>query len=133
MNAQLAMPFSTPAPDPVRDALVRLRVQVEAEYGGPSVLFQRFVRFHQDNPRVLALLLRFADELIAAGRPRFGIAALWERMRWFVAIETRSDVGLKLNNSYRSFYARLLLLLRPALVGVLETRRLGPMRAGQVL
>jgi hypothetical protein len=125
--------FTFESHDPVRAALARLRVQVEAEYGGRSLLFERFLAFHADNPRVLALLLRFADELIAAGRRRFGIAALWERMRWFVAVETRSATGLKLNNSYRSFYARLLLLLRPALVGVLETRRLGPGRDGQVI
>lgn len=119
-------------PDPVDAALLRLRVQVEAEYGGPSVLFQRFVRFHADNPDVLRMLLRFADELIAAGRPRFGIAALFERIRWHVAIEIKGDSEVRLNNSFRSFYARLLILLRPTLAGVLETRKLGPHRQAQV-
>jgi hypothetical protein len=125
--------FAFESHDPVLAALRQLRVQVEREYAGRSPLFERFLAFHASNPQVLTLLLRFADMLIASGRQRFGIAALWERMRWFVAIETRSDTGLKLNNSYRSFYARLLLLLRPALVGVLETRRLGPGRDGQVV
>jgi hypothetical protein len=126
------MPFAVPTSDPVRGALLRLRLQVEAEYGGPSSLYQRFVAFHQENPQVLALLLRYADELIEARVPRFGIAALFERARWHSTVETRSDTGLRFNNSHRSFYARLLVLLRPSLAGVLETRRLGPGREAHV-
>jgi hypothetical protein len=117
--------------DPVPAALARLRVQVEAEYGGRSFLFEKFLAFHAANPHVLRLLLRFADEL-RPGR-HYGIGALFERVRWELAISTTTTDGLRLNNNHRAYFARLLILLRPGLGAVFATRRLGPGREGQIV
>jgi hypothetical protein len=148
MMRQTVMPFASSLrsePDQVPAVIARLRAQVEAEYGRPSLLFTRFIEFHDANPHVLELLLRFSDQVLAVGRQRFGIAALFERVRWYVDIETHSAPPiraadgqlrrpvLKLNNNHRAYYARLLMLLRPALVGVLETRQLGPGREPQIV
>jgi hypothetical protein len=114
------------ARDDVARALARLRVQVESEYGGRSFLFEKFLAFHAANPHVLQLLLRFADEL-PSGR-HYGIGALAERVRWELAVTTTAADGLKLNNSYRAYYARLLIVLRPALASVFQCRTLGPGR-----
>jgi hypothetical protein len=115
--------------DPVRAALLRLRAQVEAECGGPSPLYDKFARFHAENPHVLQLLLTYAEQLERAGRRRYGIASLFERIRWHVAVETHDPAtDWKLNNSHRAYYARLLVLLRPSLDAVIERRQLAPGR-----
>lgn len=56
-----------------------------------------------------------------------GIAMLWERMRWELTVETDSvDLGddFKLNNNYRSRYARLIMNNEPDLAGFFDIRRL---------
>jgi hypothetical protein len=111
--------------------LRRLRAQVEAEYGGRSILFERFVLFHQANPHVLKLVLRFAGQLRDQGRDHYGIGAIFERVRWELAITTQEDTGLKLNNNYRAYYARLVALMRPDLADLFSTRALG--RHAQVM
>lgn len=123
--------FANDGGDRILAAFAQLRIQVEAEYGGRSLIFERFREFHAANPHVLRLLLRFADEL-RPGR-RYGMKALFERVRWELAVQTASDTGLLLNNSYTAYYARLVILLRPALAGVFQTRRLGPGREAQVI
>ena len=35
------------------------------------------------------------------------MAAIWERMRWELAIEIDNDLEYKLNNDYKAFYSRL--------------------------
>lgn len=85
-------------------------------------LRERFARFHADNPEVYRLLVRFARELKAHGRGSYGIAALFERVRWHYAVERDDAEEFKLNNSYRAFYARLLMAQEPDLAGFFETR-----------
>lgn len=70
---------------------------------------QAFVQFHRDNPEVFDLLVKYARQAKAAGRRRFGIRMLWERLRWYVLIETTDPSGYKLNDHYHSRYARLLM------------------------
>jgi hypothetical protein len=70
---------------------------------------QAFVTFHADNPQVYEQLVKYARAAKAAGRRHFGIGMLWERLRWYVNVETTDQSGLKLNNNYRSRYARLLM------------------------
>ncbi len=85
---------------------------------------ERFEEFHRANPAVYALLVRFAREAHAAGARGVGIGALWERLRWHVAVEVRSGDGYRLNNDYRSRYARLIAGEHPELAGLFETRKL---------
>lgn len=83
---------------------------------------ERFEAFHGANPHVFAAFRRFAQEALAAGQ-HVGAKAIWERMRWHLAIETRGD-SFKLNNNFTSRYARLLERTDPRFAGFFETRRL---------
>jgi hypothetical protein len=73
-------------------------------------LYAEFKIYHAANPRVYKLVKRFAAEALAAGYLRFGIAAIWERVRWEVAITNRSHIAgedFKMPNNHRAYYARL--------------------------
>lgn len=85
-------------------------------------LEQRFYAFHQANPQVYARLRDLALASVRRGR-RFGIKALFEILRWQYAMQTDDPTSdYKLNNSYTSFYARLLMEREPELVDYFETR-----------
>jgi len=88
-----------------------------------SELQARFEAFHAANPRVYATLVRLAREARAVGHQRVGIAMLFEVARWQLSIQTTGD-DFKLNNSYRSRFARLIMAQEPDLAGVFETREL---------
>ena len=95
-----------------------------------------FWEFHYKNPTIYEKLVQYARQAKAAGRVRFGVSMLWERLRWYTLVETTDKTGLKLNNNYRSRYARLLMLrercrpdcpgcrLETCLAGLFETREL---------
>lgn len=82
----------------------------------------RFAEYHQANPHVYDALRRFALEARRAGRTRIGIKALFERVRWYTAVEARDDT-FKLNNNHHAAYARLLMAHEPELQGFFETRQ----------
>jgi hypothetical protein len=89
---------------------------------GPPNAVIRFEAFHRANPHVYRLLDRLAHDWIAStGRHKLGIGALFERARWELALQT-TDPDFKLNNDYRAFYARLLMLNHPELRGLFDLR-----------
>lgn len=82
----------------------------------------RFEAFHRDNPKVYETLVHLAREWInRTGRRKLGIATLFERARWEIALVT-TDPEFKLNNSYRAYYARLIMQQEPDLAGLFECR-----------
>lgn len=82
----------------------------------------RFESFHRDNPKVYETLVRLAREWInRTGRRKLGIATLFERARWELSLAT-SDPEFKLNNTYRAYYARLLMAQEPDLAGLFDCR-----------
>lgn len=84
-------------------------------------LAERFQLFDQGHPHVFETLRTLAyDYKRRTGRDRVGVSALWERMRWELSVQTGETPVL--NNSYRSFFARKL-MLEPGLEGLFETRR----------
>lgn len=85
---------------------------------------QAFWRFHRANPRVYELLVRYARQAVAAGRGHFGIRMIWERLRWYVLVETQDPTGIKLNDHFHSRYARLVMLQEDDLGHLFETRLL---------
>jgi hypothetical protein len=87
-------------------------------------LDERFRTFHEQHPEVYATLVRLTREWKQRGRKKLGIGMVWERMRWEMAMETQDPSGYKLNNDYRSRYARLIMQQEPDLQGVFETREL---------
>jgi len=83
---------------------------------------QGFKRFRDKHPEVELRLVALARKAKRRGR-KVGIGALWEVMRWSFWMD--DDVEeFKLNNNYRSRYARLLMAQYPDLAGFFETRRL---------
>jgi hypothetical protein len=85
----------------------------------------RFTNFHQENPGIWRLFERFSLRA-AQTRERYSAYAVLHRVRWEVEIETRDvdGLGLKVNNDFTPFYARLFRLAHPDRAGVFECRKL---------
>ena len=100
-------------------------VIVEPEYPpkGASI-DERFEVFHKANPHVYAELARLARRLTKKGHKRLGIGMLWEVLR-YSAMATQDPTGnFKLNNDYRSRYARMIMDRESDLADVFEVRKL---------
>lgn len=87
----------------------------------PPARVQSFLDFHQANPKVFELADRFTREAIEAGRQRFGMKMVFERIRWYSAVETTGS-SFKLNNNYTAFYARLWMHRNPGQPQVFSLR-----------
>lgn len=86
-------------------------------------LRDRFMAFHIKNPGIY-LALETAALSYAKRGDKTGIAKLVEELRWdprVVGVDATSP--FKINNSYRAFYARLLIDHHPSLADVLEIRQ----------
>lgn len=104
-------------PSPGADVPVYVRGRDDGTIEG------RFRRFHSDNPDVYAELRDLALDGIRAGRKKLGVAQLFEVLRWYRSLHTVGET-LKLNNDYRSRYARLLMAQEPELADVFNLRSL---------
>lgn len=82
---------------------------------------EKFEQFHAQNPEVYRQIVREARKLKAAGWRHFGIAAIFEALRYRAALRTAND-SFKLNNNFRSFYARLIMREYPDLDGFFRVR-----------
>ena len=85
---------------------------------------EAFERFHNEHPEVETYLIALAYEVQRKGYRRYGIGALWERLRWHFQIEVGLGEDFKLNNNFRSRYARKIMQERPDLDGFFEIREL---------
>lgn len=83
----------------------------------------QFEKFHKENPHVYTELLALSRQAHDRGRRKIGIGMLFEVLRWNRLITT-TDTKFKLNNNYRSRYARLLMDINPELEGLFEVREL---------
>ena len=87
-----------------------------------GTMTEEFERFHLLNPRVYEILVMLARQWVQrTGRHKLGIGALYERARWEIAIAT-SDPDYKLNNNWRAYYARLMMLNEPDLDELFDLR-----------
>lgn len=91
-------------------------------FNGNDPLVQSWWRFHRKNPHVYTRLKVLALRTKAKGLEHYGIAALFEVMRY----ESLTTAGepWKMNNSYRALYARLLEYEVPQLNGFFRMSRL---------
>jgi hypothetical protein len=90
----------------------------------PPTIAERYAAFTQANPWVYQSLVRMARELKAKGIHHYGIAALWEVLRYDWTLRTADpNSQLKLCNDYRAFYAREIMLRVPDLDGFFTTRK----------
>jgi hypothetical protein len=91
----------------------------------PKTIDQRFATFHGDYPQVYRLMVGFARQARKRGYEHYGIAAITERARWEVHMTWGPDwEGFKLNNDFKSRYARLIMDTEPDLAGFFRVRRL---------
>lgn len=93
---------------------------------GPPVgltIEEAFEAFHAANPHVYQTLVRMAWEAKNRGVRKVGIGMMFEVLRWNHALQTGGD-DFKLNNNYRSYYARRIMMDDPRLEGIFETRAL---------
>src|SRR3954463_15798477 len=103
-------------------AAVKIRGQLEAE----------FLIYHAAHPFVYILVCRFAQEAIDKGYTRYGMGAIWERVRWEVLIHTRSNIeaeDFKMPNNHRAYYARLWLKDHPEHAGEKPFFRIAELRS----
>lgn len=88
-------------------------------------LSARFTLYDRANPDVYIAFKRFAHELRDAGNLRGGAGLIFERIRWETKVRAVREAGmpvLKLNNSYRAFYARRLAAEDALFADFFETR-----------
>ncbi len=86
-----------------------------------STIDEQFESFHRTNPHVYEMLKMLALKTKRSGREQYGMAGLFEVLRWTHTIETHGD-EFKLNNNYRALYARLLMKNEPELKGFFKLR-----------
>lgn len=89
----------------------------------PAGIQARFEKFHAENPHVYRRLRELVLEDIRRGVAVAGIDLYVSVLRWKIRMETHGD-EFKINNSFRSRYARLLMEQEPELKDCFNTRRL---------
>jgi hypothetical protein len=78
-----------------------------------QTLDDKFFQYHDNNPHVFKLFVRFAREAKNAGFKHYGMHTIMHRVRWHINVETNDEDGYKMNNNYSSRYARLLMQKHP--------------------
>lgn len=98
--------------------------RILAECGGRTPAFlDKFWKYHDKNPHVYKKYRRLAINCELDGRP-FSISELTEYMRRRTTIKTQDETGLKLQNNYRAYYARLLLMAHPSFEELMVVKEL---------
>ncbi len=98
-------------------------VQQHVHTNPAPTIHDAFLAFDDANPHVYEALVQLALDLANRGHRRIGIGMLFEVLRWQTAMVT-TDSGFKLNNNYRSHYARAIMDNVPDLAGIFELREL---------
>lgn len=85
----------------------------------------QFEKFHSANPHIYATLVRLARKAQQAGMKTYGVASLFEQVRWHYNVEVKNPVSeFKLSNNFRSRYARLIMAQEKDLTGFFTLRAL---------
>lgn len=87
-------------------------------------LEERFWEYHRKNPDIYDSLVALAREAKQSGKNKIGIKMLWEVLRWQRFLTTNDPEGYKLNNSYPSRYARLIMENEKDLEEIFDVRKL---------
>lgn len=118
----LARTYAEPPSPPLQPTLFEpLPAIVAPNYRKADTIAQRFEAFHAANPVVYRELRTMALNIKRQGTRRYGIAGLFEVLRYRYSLQTGGD-SFKLNNDFRALYARLLMDSEPELVDFFETR-----------
>jgi hypothetical protein len=117
------------SPTPVLPAAPEVTFPVESprSKSPKRTIEDRFANFHHQHPDVYTHLVRLARQARALGHQRIAIEMLWQVVRWeriVVGLPDTEEGGYKLNDHYRSRYARLIMTAEPDLEDLFETRTL---------
>jgi hypothetical protein len=85
---------------------------------------EKFEQFHADHPDVYDQLVELARRMRSRGHAHYGIATLFEVVRYHRHTSGKDADGFKLNNNYRSHYARLIMERERDLNGMFHLREL---------
>ena len=69
--------------------------------------------FHQQNPIIFDLVEKYAAQAMRAGHQHYGIATIWERIRWEMTVVRPQGTAFKMPNNHRAYYARMWLQKYP--------------------
>jgi hypothetical protein len=69
-------------------------------------LYNEWYVYHQNNPHIYDLICKHAAQAMRAGHSHYGIATIWEKIRWDITVGT-NDKNFKMPNNHRAYYARL--------------------------
>ena len=106
----------------------RPRPPAEVEFGDlvKHKHFKRFLVFYRANPWVYDELVVLARKATVVGRHKASIQMFWEVIRWERILTMKDeDSSFKLNDHYRSLYARLIMAKEKDLKGIFEIRGYG--------
>lgn len=85
-------------------------------------IVNNFIIYHDENPKIYELFKKYSYQLKLLGKTYYGVGAIFERIRWHVEVETIGD-EFKINNNYRSCYARLLMIEDSNFEGFFQLRK----------
>jgi hypothetical protein len=97
-------------------------VIIEGQDEADDQIQKRFLKFHADNPHIYAALVILARQATRRGKRKWSIDVLFGALRFQIQVQVESDEPFKLNNDFRSRYARLLMDQEPDLAGMFEIR-----------
>lgn len=86
-------------------------------------LEEKFDIYDKENSHIYLLFVKFTMEAKDSGRCNYSSKAIFERIRWFVDVETSGDT-FKINNNYPAYYARKMMQDYPEFSGFFRTREL---------
>ena len=116
-------PDPLPEPEPFEQLELDLGEFTQPAYEPEMTLDDRFALFHAENPWVLRAYEKLAADWVARGHTRLGVKMLTEIIRWQYGRQTTGK-QFRVNNSFTSRYARLMLERNPGWAGLFETRGL---------
>lgn len=113
-------------PEPQQSGGLPLFDQIFAGEAQPTTrgqqIFNRWKKFHAENPHVWRLFVQYTFEVINTGRTRYSPDAILHRIRWNLEVETTgSDV--KINNDLSSIYSRFFSVSYPEHGAFYEQRK----------
>jgi hypothetical protein len=83
---------------------------------------EQFNEFHQRHPNVYTSLCQLARQYKSQGHDHYSLDGMWDILRWRTKVG--DTLGFKLNNIFRSRYARMIMEREPDLAGFFNTRNL---------
>jgi hypothetical protein len=123
LRAYAYLDTPAPTPEPFEQLTLDLQPLVVPTYEADATIQERFEMFHAQNPWVLRAYEKLATDWVAKGNKRLGIGMLTEIIRWQYGRQTTGS-DFKLDNNFRSRYARLIMDRNPGWAGLFETREL---------